>query len=830
MGSNFRIRLAVTLIFLASAILLFFANNRMESQVAGLVKTVRENSEPDQSLLRIKELWTDISGATSHIRAYIITRDEEHLNRFLAVRETIKPGFDSLEVHAAATGRDLQPYVEIEALLNRKLVVYDSLLEINYDRIISISPVLDDSVLTDTALVDLPEGEGNVLQRMFSAKYSRKAAKARSDSIIAERNNRLDQYRRNVAMLQAEEERLLREQSAIELQLLGSDRELTVQIEQLIRKLESSEHIRQAARAAATVRQADEAASGIRKMIFIGLGLILVLLVLVLRDVEIAGKRRRELQEARNRAEKLARAKEEFLSTMSHEIRTPLTSVIGFSDKLAQTSLDSDQQRYVKAITGSSEHLLSVVNDVLDFTRVETGKLRLDQVPFRPAEIFSEVADALSWKAREKNLELKLFIQPVSSLTLHGDPVRLRQVVFNLVGNAIKFTQKGSVDLTATFVEENEKAVLIFKVSDTGPGIPADRLDAIFGEFEQASASTAGKFGGSGLGLAITKRIVEQQGGSIQVESHEGLGSVFTVRIPFAYGEQHAKESSYTEEIPAQQLAGLNILIAEDDPMIRELQVHSLENMGAKVFQAETGLQALDLLRENDIALILMDIQMPEMTGPEALRVIRDRFTGAKRDVPVIAMTANILQHDLNRWMEEGMNDYVTKPFREADLLEKIAKLLHREVKTAVQAPESVIQTEPVPSAAAPVPEKGYTYSQPRPEKLYDLSELIQSSQGSHEFVRKMINLFLTSAFASVNNLKFHLKQHNWEQLGKTAHRMIGSYRQLGMDYPAGMLKEIEDTSLGSRELGKAAWLVSETEKYSNEVFVLLKKELEKYT
>jgi CheY-like chemotaxis protein/HPt (histidine-containing phosphotransfer) domain-containing protein len=473
----------------------------------------------------------------------------------------------------------------------------------------------------------------------------------------------------------------------------------------------------------------------------------------------------------------------------------------------------------MKAITGSSEHLLSIVNDVLDFTRVDSGKLKFENIPFNAAEIFNEVYDSMVWKAEEKKIELNLFIQPIATLLLHGDPVRLRQILFNLVGNAIKFTDKGSVDITATFVDENEKAVLFFKVSDTGIGIPSDRLDAIFNEFEQAEANTERKFGGSGLGLSISKRIITQQGGSVKVESNPGLGSVFSVRIPFSHGVLEPRETSYSEQIAPQPLEDLTILLAEDDPMIRELQFHSLETMGAKVLMASNGREAIELLHKNIVSLVLMDIQMPELTGPEALKIIRSEFNEDKRNVPVIAMTANVLQHDLQRWMDEGMNDFITKPFRESELVEKISKLMHIETKVQV-AKEKPVEKIPV----------NYEFNLPRPIQLYDLHELIQSAQGNNEFVRKMINLFLTSSYASVNNLKFHLKQNNWDQLGKTAHRMIGSYKQMGVDFVAAMLKEIEDTSVGSRELGKAAFLVTEIEKYSNEVFTLLKKELEKYS
>ncbi len=819
MNSNARIRVVVVVMFLVMGGLLYYAYSRMQQNISELVQTVKESSEPDLNLLRIKELWSGITSASHSIRAYTVTRDENYLADFLQLKDTLRSGIDSLISAAVKSGRSIDQLVAIEEGLNRKIDVYDSLLEINYNRVITgeIDKFEVGEQVSDT--MQFLQEDGNVFQRMFSSKYSRRTLKARADSLLEERNSRLQVFQRDLKKVREEEARLVEEQSVKELRLLEADKRITSEMESVIQKLESDEQARLMQKANDTKKSTDEAAAAIKRIVIAGVILIMLLLLFVFWDLEISNKRRKELIEARAQAEKLARAKEEFMSTMSHEIRTPLTSVIGFSEKLRHTQLDETQLRYMKAITGSSEHLLSIVNDVLDFTRVDSGKLKFDNIPFRAAEIFGDVYDALIWKAHEKNIELNIYIQPIATLQLHGDPVRLRQVLFNLTGNAIKFTDKGSVDITATFVGENSKAILLFKISDTGIGIPADRLTAIFSEFEQADAATERKYGGSGLGLSISKRIVDQQGGEITVESNPGLGSIFTVRMPFSHGIMEPRETSYTEEIAPQPLEGLTVLLAEDDPMIRELQYHSLETMGAKVLLAENGKEALHVFREQQVSLILMDIQMPEMTGPEALKIIRTEFPENKKHVPIIAMTANVLQHDLKKWLEEGMNDFITKPFRETELVEKISRLLN--IESSVQF-----------KSENPPPEKkeiAYEFNLKQPEHLFDLRELINASQGNAEFVKKMINLFLTSSFASVNNLKFHLKQNNWEQVGKTAHRMIGSYKQLGIDYVAAMLRELEETSLGSRELGKAAFLVSEIEKCSNEVFQRLKKELEPY-
>lgn len=817
MKGTTRLRILVLTAFIAAIALMYMAYTTMEQNLNTLVTSVEQASRPDRQLLRIKELWTTFRSEGNNVRAYSVTRDERYLESFLDSRDHITETIDSLRLENESQGISTADLDSLKSYVIEKAELYEGLLDINYNRVISeaVTKMNIETPQFDTTALDMEDG--NVLQRLFSSRYSRKSVQARADSIMNERNARLVEYNRNLKKIREEEARQLEAQSEKELALLQNDATLTASIEALITGLENDERARIANRIQLSRTQALQTVADIRNMIIAGVGIIMLLFVLVLVDIEIAGRRKRELIKARKHAEKLAGAREEFISTMSHEIRTPLTSVIGFTGKLKQTELDAEQERYLKAISGSSNHLLAVVNDVLDYSRIETGKLRFDEISFKPVEIFSEVYDALKWKADEKKIKFNLFAMPLSKITLHGDPVRLRQILFNLAGNAIKFTEKGSVDITGTIVNENENPVLLIKVSDTGIGIAPDKLEKIFEDYEQAESDTERKYGGTGLGLPISRKITQQLGGKIKVESNPGLGTVFSVRIPYKWGEETATETSYTEDIKEKPFAGLTFIIAEDDSLIRELQVNNLEDLGAKVLAATNGKEALQLFKQNHADLILMDIQMPEMTGPEAVRVIRNEFEATKKDVPVIAMTANILQHDLKKYMSEGMNDFITKPFRDSELFEKIGSLL--DLKLIAKQEEPAIRK----TVAEQTPFLSVQYDQP-----YDLKELVESSHGNIDFVKKMINLFLTSSFAGVNNLKFHLKQNNQAQLGKTAHRMIGSYKQMGILHIAALLKELENTCTGPPQQGKAAWLVTEIEKYSNEVFELLKGELSK--
>lgn len=385
----------------------------MQENTRSLLQTVDENARPAEDLLRIKELWISFNRTSTDIRSFAVTRDDNYLSGFLEMKDTLIAGIDSLKAKAVTSGRPIDDLLELESALDKKVSIYDSLLEINYNRVMisAIEKMKPEDLEVDTASVVL--NEGNFFQRSFTRKYSRKALQAKVDSMILARSERISSFKQNLSKIREEEERLLAEQSQKELALLADDKKVTGEIERLIKKLESDEQARIKEKAAASVKTAGEAAIAIRQIMIAGLVVIFLLVILVLRDLELAGKRRKELVEARLKAEKLARAKEEFMATMSHEIRTPLTSVIGFAAKLGETTLDPVQQRFMKAIAGSSEHLLSIVNDVLDFTRVDSGKLKFESVPFKVADIFVDVYDALVWKAEEKSINSTCLSSPL---------------------------------------------------------------------------------------------------------------------------------------------------------------------------------------------------------------------------------------------------------------------------------------------------------------------------------------------------------------------------------------------------------------------------------
>ncbi len=392
--------------------------------------------------------------------------------------------------------------------------------------------------------------------------------------------------------------------------------------------------------------------------------------------------RQKEIAEIeREKAEQSEKFKQQFLANMSHEIRTPMNSVIGLTNLLIKSKLDAQQAKYLNVIKKSSENLLVIINDILDLSKIEAGKMEFEKIPFSIEESLDTVYHTMVFKAEEKNLELEKLIEPGVPDVILGDPVRLNQILINLCGNAIKFTEKGKVRILVKELSRlDNQSIIEFSVSDSGIGIPETQLNKIFESFSQASSETTRKFGGTGLGLTISKQLVELQKGSIYVQSEVGKGTTFSFKIPYETGSiTDFKESkSGTEHVKGEDLKGLRILLVEDNMFNQMVAVDTLNDLIEEltIDVAEHGLVALEKLRSNEYDVILMDIQMPEMDGFETSRRIRSDFGPPARTTPIMAMTANVTQEEVEKCFESGMTAHISKPFDPQELLNKLGKLV----------------------------------------------------------------------------------------------------------------------------------------------------------
>jgi signal transduction histidine kinase len=379
------------------------------------------------------------------------------------------------------------------------------------------------------------------------------------------------------------------------------------------------------------------------------------------------------LAHALARAEASAQSKSDFLAMMSHEIRTPMNGILGMAQLLELTPLNSEQRDYLSTVRSSGDALLVLINDILDFSKIDAGKLELEHKSFHLQRTLDSTLAPFRPQIEQKGLQLHTTLDPALPATVTGDSTRLRQIVSNLLSNAIKFTQQGAIHLRVRVLNSDAQGIeLGFSVQDTGIGIPADRLDRLFQAFSQVDSSTTRRFGGTGLGLVISARLCEAMGGSIQVRSREGVGSIFSFTVRLGHGT-HAQDAAPT---PLEQLdanVAHRVLVVDDDAINRTLATAMLRKLGLPADVAKDGQEAVDMVTAHTYSIVLMDMQMPGMDGVEATQAIRQR--ALTRQPYIIALTASAFDSDRERCLQAGMNDFLSKPFRIQALREKLATL-----------------------------------------------------------------------------------------------------------------------------------------------------------
>lgn len=402
----------------------------------------------------------------------------------------------------------------------------------------------------------------------------------------------------------------------------------------------------------------------------------------------------------KERAEASERSKSEFLASMSHEIRTPMTGVMGFADMLLDSPLRPEDREKVIKIKGATQQLLTIINDILDLSKLDAGRLSIEHLDFNIRSAVDEVLDLVRERARVKNLSLDVDFPDDIDVGVHGDPTRFRQILINLVGNAVKFTHTGGITVRARQPGEGEERFFEFRVIDTGIGISPENQKRLFSDFSQADASISRHYEGTGLGLAISKRLVELMGGEIWVESEEGKGSQFCFRLPFEKAKsdvtglvRHHAAAHFETTRP------LNILVAEDNKLNQRIIVATLDKFGHKATVVDNGEQAVDQAGQGDYDLILMDIRMPEMSGPDATRVIRARDDHVA-DIPIIALTADAMEEHIRGYLDAGMNACVTKPIDRAALVTTINEVLGEDIHVPMSEAEEARSGYALPTDA----------------------------------------------------------------------------------------------------------------------------------
>ncbi|MCA8832409.1 PAS domain S-box protein [Hymenobacter pini] len=486
-----------------------------------------------------------------------------------------------------------------------------------------------------------------------------------------------------------------------------------------------------------------------------------------------------ELVRAKEQAENTARAKENFLANMSHEIRTPINGILGMAGLLAKTPLDAAQQDHLRVLRNSGRHLLTVINDVLDVAKIEAGKLDLEQMAFDIGQSVRDGVQSQVYRAEEKGIEFRLKPLQLPHPVVIGDPGRLNQILLNLISNAIKFTDHGYVELGGRLLRESATELeLEFYVRDTGIGISADKQETIFESFTQAYADISRRFGGTGLGLTISRSLVQQLGGRMWIDSQEGQGSTFYFTLRLPKGILAPPETTPLPPIRYDALRGKRVLLVEDHPVNQQLAMLILEGWDVETHVASDGHEALAQLEARLYDVVLMDIQMPGMSGLDVTRRLRQHPDPQRANTPVIALTANVMRSDNEIYRAAGL-DYLSKPFEEDDL--------YRKLETNLRQPAAAeLEANPLPQPAAPQPfAKPATSPEPTlaaaEPVLYDLTRLRETAHGSTIFMQKIIGSFRTHTPATVEQLRAAAAAHDWPAVGSIAHKLRPSLQLLGI-------------------------------------------------
>nr|WP_315181968.1 ATP-binding protein [uncultured Flavobacterium sp.] len=519
----------------------------------------------------------------------------------------------------------------------------------------------------------------------------------------------------------------------------------------------------------------------------------------------IAEEEKNKAQNATIIAEEAVKSKQQFLSNMSHEIRTPMNAIIGFTKVVLKTDLTVKQKEYLNAIKISGDALIVLINDILDLAKVDAGKMQFEQIPFKLRSSIAAMLHLFESKIQEKNLKLIREFDPAIPEVLVGDPVRLHQIILNLISNAVKFTSKGKITVIVKLIEEDDvKVILEFAISDTGIGISESKIETIFENFQQATSGTSRLYGGTGLGLAIVKQLVEPQGGSIKVESIVKEGSTFSFRLPFLKTKAEAQTELEILELD-NDIKNLKVLVVEDMALNQLLMKTVLDDFGFERDIAENGKIAIEKLENNTYDIILMDLQMPEMNGFDATEYIRNTM---KLTIPIIALTADVTTVDLEKCKAVGMNDYLAKPIDERLLYSKIVSLIKK---------NSVMNEDNIENTVPEIPKIKYI----------NLLYLNQRTKSNPVLMMEMISIYLQQTPPLISSMKLSYINKDWKSLHSAVHKMIPSFSIMGISTDfENMAKKVQEFANTQQEEEDINEMVIQLEKVLNQSCSELEEEL----
>lgn len=741
MRKQFEYRIAV--IMLVALALVSITGIYAYRQFSQVVTELGRDALPDLRLSTTKAVMNGLSDAENSVKSFNLTQDSIYIKRF---RSTIDRTDQALDRLMDLTKDDLElssKLIEIDTLIAKKTNVLDQWLNLN-------DPYRADVALTK-AMLSLEVNPGQGKAKVSAEDISKAVQKVKKEEALVER--------------------VMRER---EMKLIAQSNEISDEIRDRFSELEEKE----LERLSAKTERAEKVVHSTNlqmALFFVAMGLLLFVMAFVILSYTRNNNRyRKALRTAKEEAEEMARSRERFLANMSHEIRTPMNAIAGFTEQLAASKLDSDQQEQLSMVRRSTDHLLHVINEILDLTKLQSGKLQLENVSFQLRETIDEAVSIIQPLALQKGLQLSVSMADDLPKVVLGDAYRLRQMLLNLLGNAVKFTDKGSVTVAAKAASEGVEIT----VSDTGIGMSESQLSKVFEEFEQAETSTTRNYGGTGLGLSIVKRLVNLYGGEIQVKSELGKGTEITLNLPYKAGSEVDISPTEATVSKVESLIGLNVLIVDDEPFNRKLLSTILKKRGANFEEASNGKEALKKAEASTFNLILMDARMPEMGGLEATKAIRNLTDSNKNSTPIIILSAAVTLEDREEYEAARTNGFVAKPFKENELLAIIGQVIGGSEGRVTESKSSDENNTEL-----------------------DFSELMEMSGNDEQFFQEMLQTFYNGTKKGIEDIREALAANDQLQVAEHAHRISAPCKHVSAVRLYQELKKLEEEGRGNADI-----------------------------
>ncbi len=812
-----RIEIWVTLLGIFILAVVLSSGYLVYQSLLQIVNSVhKEAARPDLELMLVKEIDSELSKVENTIWLYTLSDNNKYLRPYRDLKQSVEEKLINLEDYLIADTAN-QVYIDsLQVLSYEKLTVWDNILQLHSskaDASVTFDELyqkIDTTVVEkDTIFIEqepLPEKKKGFFKKLFGGKKDKDTTVLAPKTVIVDKQVDKEKMKADIAAIEQEIERNEQLLAARETQLIQENIRITDLLRGIVSKLEQVEKQNLFKK----TQEADRLASITYKRLALFTGaavfLIIVVLLLFYNDLRKTRSYQKILQKAKTEAEKLARAKELFVATVSHEMRTPVNAIYGLTEQILRRRHDAKTKKDIEVIHKSTRHLITLVNDTFDFSKIENQKLQLEPIDFLLDELLDDVVIYNKKNALDKGIRLVLDKKNTSEVVLYTDPVRLKQILINLVTNAIKFTDKGEVTIKVRCDVYANSVTLNVDVIDTGIGIAPESLQLIFSDFIQLETDITRKAKGTGLGLYLVKQLTDLLGGQVSVESEPNVGSTFKISIPFSKGNADNIQSLKPEIVVPDELKKIRILIVDDEEFNRHLLKNILNGWGLKFKEVENGKEAVDLVAEDKFDLILMDIRMPLMDGFEATSTIKSMDYPAK----IIALTANKEDGNLKKYEDAGFDNYMHKPYAEKELLKKIKETLRTETKT-----ENEVKKVEIPS---------------NPKQKVRIEDLERMANGDWEFMREMINIFIISSQNSIESIQQNLEDQNWQEIADTAHKMAAPAKHMNLMDLHGRIKQIQQFAESGENLDELATLIAHLRNEVASVNESLNKLLEEIT